>query len=66
MAPEINQILSHRLRKLTESGASQEELHETMRLFLSSQREQKLASNEAEGSVAHPLFAKEKPFLSVV
>ena len=66
MAPEFNQILSYRLRKLTESGASQEELEEMMRFFLSSDREQKMASDEAEGSIARPLFAKEKAFLSVV
>lgn len=66
MAPEINQILSYRLRKLTESGASQEELVETMRHFLSCDREQKLASSEAEGVITHPLFAREKPFLSFV
>lgn len=66
MAPEINQILSYRLRKLTESGASQEELMETMKHFLSSDREQKMASNEADGAITSPLFAKEKPFLSIV
>lgn len=66
MAPNINQLLSHRLRKLTESGASQEELENAMKHFLSFDREQKAASHEADGTLTQPLFAREKPFFSVV
>lgn len=66
MAPNINILLSFRLRKLSESGASQEELEETMQFFLNKEREQKMASEESEGHFTQPLFARERPYLSVV
>ena len=66
MAPNINNLLSYRLRKLTESGASPDELEEALRFYLEGEREQRMASNETAGQFTQPMFARERPYLSVV